>query len=219
MSAPIYNGGAPFIGTYFRYGGARTGALVAMPLLAATTPVDGTSGTGAGFAGKGSVAIALDTGAHYYNTGTKASPTWTAFGSTAGAATPSSVVSSGLITSTSPSAGIGYATGAGGAVTQITSRTTGVTLSKVSGTIQTDTSSLAAEASANFTVTNTAVAIGDVVILAIQSGTNGGNTAVSVVTVAAGSFVIKVSNNNAAAGTAETGAIIINFAVIKAVAA
>lgn len=113
----------------------------------------------------------------------------------------------------------GYATGAGGAVVQITSRSTGVTLSKLSGTIQTDTTSLAAEAAAVFTVTNTTVAIGDVIVLSIQSGTNGGNTAVAVTTVAAGSFALKVSNNNAAGGTAETGAIIINFAVLKAVAA
>lgn len=114
---------------------------------------------------------------------------------------------------------IGYTTGSGGAVTQQTNRTTGVTLNTITGTITTNNASLAAEASANFTVTNSKVAIGDVVCVAIQSGTNGGNTAVTVVTVAAGSFVIKVSNNNAAAGTAETGAILINFAVIKAVSA
>ena len=125
--------------------------------------------------------------------------------------------SDGGLTSASAANGIGYATGAGGAVTQATNRTTGVTLSKLCGTITTNNASLAAEASANFTVTNTLVAANDVVVVAIQSGTDGGNTAVSVVTVAAGSFVIKVSNHNAAAGTAETGAILINFAVIKAV--
>ena len=132
----------------------------------------------------------------------------------------SSVAVTGGITSSGPTGtGIGYATGAGGAVTQITSRTTGVTLSKLSGKITTDTTSLASEAAAEFTVTNTTVALGDVVVVAIQSGTNGGNTDVFVSTVAAGSFKIKVANNNAAGGTAETGAIIINFAVIKAVAA
>jgi hypothetical protein len=113
---------------------------------------------------------------------------------------------------------LGYASG-GASVTQATNRTTGVTITALSGEITTHTASLAAEASANFTVTNTLVALNDVVVVSIQSGTNGGNTAVSVVTVADGSFVIKVSNHNAAAGTAETGAIIINFAVIKAVKA
>lgn len=115
--------------------------------------------------------------------------------------------------------GLGYATGVGGTVTQITSRTTGVTLSTLCGYIQTDTSSLAAEAAAEFTVTNTLVAVGDVVAVSIRSGTNGGNTNAFVSTVAAGSFKIKVANNNAAAGTAETGAILINFVVLKAVSA
>lgn len=113
---------------------------------------------------------------------------------------------------------IGYRAGAGGTVTQATNRTTAVTLDKLSGQITTNNASLAAEASANFTVNNALVEIGDVPVLAIQSGSNGGNTAVTVVTVANGSFVIKVSNNNAAAGTAETGAIIINFVVLKGVA-
>lgn len=123
------------------------------------------------------------------------------------------------VLSTSPSSGVGYATGAGGAVTQITNRATGVTVNAISGTITTINSSLAAEVSAVFTVTNSAVAIGDVVVLSQQSGSNGGNTAVNVTTVAAGSFAIMVSNNNASGGTAETGAILINFAIIKAVSA
>lgn len=41
-----------------------------------TTPVDGTSGTGAGLAGKGSLCTAIDTGKLYVNGGTKSSPTW-----------------------------------------------------------------------------------------------------------------------------------------------
>ena len=114
---------------------------------------------------------------------------------------------------------VGYVAGQGGAVTQITSRSTGVTLSKLTGAITTDTTSLAAEATADFIVTNTLVVATDVIALSIKSGSNGGQTAVSVIGVGAGSFTIRVTNHNAAAGAAETGAIIINFAVIKAVAA
>lgn len=121
----------------------------------------------------------------------------------------------GAILSSSPTAGVGYAAGAGGSVTQATNRTTGVTLSKTTGQITTNNASLAAETAAAFTVTNTTVAIGDIPVLAIQSGANGGNTTVIVSTVAAGSFNIQVANQNAAGGTAETGAIIINFAIIK----
>ena len=123
------------------------------------------------------------------------------------------------ITSSSSTAGVGYATGAGSTVTQATNRTTGVTINTVSGAITTNNASLAAEAAATFTVTNSSVAIGDTIVVSQRSGSNGGNTNVYVSAVAAGSFAITVANNNAAAGTAETGAIIINFAVIKAVSA
>lgn len=136
-----------------------------------------------------------------------------------GASAPSSIAATGAITSSSASAGIGYATGAGASVTQGTDRTTGVTVTGTSGLITTHNASLGAELAAEFTVTNTSVAVGDVVVVAQRSGSNGGNTDVFVSTVAAGSFKIKVANNNAAAGTAETGAILINFAVIKAVSA
>src|SRR6185503_5744581 len=97
--------------------------------------------------------------------------------------------------SASASGGIGYATGAGGLVTQITNRSTGVTMVPnpcMSGTITTDTTSLAAEAAATFIVTNSGVAIGDTVIASIQSGSNGGNTAVTVTTVTNGTFSLTV---------------------------
>lgn len=111
--------------------------------------------------------------------------------------------------------GLGYLPGLGGAVTQATNRTTGVTLNTLTGAITTNNASLAAEASADFVVTNNKVAIGDVVLLSQRSGSNGGGTLVQVVAVANGSFTIRVHNGNVAAGTAETGAIIINFAIIK----
>lgn len=118
------------------------------------------------------------------------------------------------------SAGIGFKTGlgVGGAVTQATNRTTGVTLNTLSGAITTSNASLAAEGSADFVVTNDKVAATDVVVVSIKSGSNGGGTIVSVVGVAAGSFTIRVHNGNVAAGTAETGAIVINFVVIKGTA-
>lgn len=112
---------------------------------------------------------------------------------------------------------VGYATGSGGSVTQITNRSTGVTLNKPTGLITTDATSLAAEGTAEFTVTNNQVAIGDTVVVCERSGSNSGGTIVTCSGVAAGSFNITVHNGNVAAGTAETGAILINFAVIKAV--
>lgn len=121
--------------------------------------------------------------------------------------------------SNSNSAPEGYGTGAGGAVTQASNRTAAVTLNTLSGQITTNNASLAAEAAAKFTVSNSLVAIGDVIACSQQSGSNGGNTAVNVVAVAAGSFDLQVSNNNASGGTAETGAIIINYVVLKGAAA
>lgn len=111
--------------------------------------------------------------------------------------------------------GPGASSAAGGAVTQATNRTTGVTLNTVTGQITTNNASLAAEAAAVFTVTDSVVAATDVVVASIQSGSNGGNTEVTVNAVSAGSFVLQVANNNASAGTAETGAIVINFVIIK----
>ena len=102
-----------------------------------------------------------------------------------------------------------------GTVTQTTNRATGVTLSTMAGAITTDTTSLAAEASAVFTVTNTLVKATDVIVVSIRSGTAALNTRATVTAVADGSFNITVVNGNAAAGAAETGAIIINFIVLR----
>ncbi len=127
------------------------------------------------------------------------------------------ITGAGAVTSSSPSAGIGYATGAGGAVVQQTNRTTGVTLSTICGQITTDNASLGAELAADFTVTNTQVAARDVVVICQGGGAVGVATSVWVEDVQAGSFIVRVYNGNAAGGTAETGAIILNFAIIKAV--
>jgi len=128
------------------------------------------------------------------------------------------VATTSSILSSSSSLGVGYSTGSGGAVTQITSRATAVTIATICGQITTDTTSLAAEASAKFTVTNSSMAEADVVVLSFRDAV-ALNTNCVVTDTAAGSFEITVINGNVAAGTAETGAIIINYAIIKAVAA
>lgn len=111
--------------------------------------------------------------------------------------------------------GFGYATGAGvgGTVTQITTRATGVTLSKLCGQITTDTTSLAAGVEATFTVTNTKVAAADVVVIACKGGQTAATSVPIVSAVAAGSFDITLTNLNGA--TADTGAMVINFMVLK----
>lgn len=134
------------------------------------------------------------------------------------AATGVSLAVTGALTSSGPTGGgIGYAMGAGGAVTQETDRSTGVEINKLTGAITTDDTSLAAGAQATFTVTNSTVAVGDTVILSCRSGQTAATSVAFVSAVAAGSFDITLANLSG--DTADTGAMIINFAVIKAVGA
>lgn len=122
----------------------------------------------------------------------------------------------GTVGHTSPTTGIGYATGAGGTVTQATSASTGVTLSKPCGQIVTVALTTAAAAEETFTVTNTLVDANDVI--AVSTTYDGAGTPfVSVRAVAAGSFKIVISNLHASA--ALDAALTINFTVIKSVTA
>jgi len=109
------------------------------------------------------------------------------------------------------SGSIGYATGAGGAVTQGTSRTTGVTLDKITGAI-TLFSAAGSATPASFTVTNSTVAATDVVIPSQKSGTD--KYVLLITAVAAGSFQITFYTT----GGTTTEQPVFNFAVIKAVA-
>jgi len=127
------------------------------------------------------------------------------------------VGAAGTITSTGATSGIGYATGAGGTVTQATSITTGVTLNKVVGEVVTVSSTLAAAAEATFTVTNSAVAAHDGVVAWIKSTSSAGTPVVFVTAVAAGSFNITISNLHASAALDNT--LTIGFAVLKGVVA
>lgn len=112
--------------------------------------------------------------------------------------------------------GIGYSGGAGAAVTQATSRTTGVTINNVCGRITLFSTTTTAGTFASFTVTNSAVASTDVVIVNIGSGATANSYSVTVSAVATGSFRVQIAN---AAAVAVAEAPVLNFAVIKAVAA
>lgn len=108
----------------------------------------------------------------------------------------------------------GYTTGAGGTVTQATSKTTAVTLNKITGRITMMNSALAAGAEVAFTLTNSMIAVTDVIIVNVQSVGTAGSYLVSVGAVANGSCSITVSN--ASAGSLSQ-AVVLNFAVIKSV--
>jgi hypothetical protein len=119
--------------------------------------------------------------------------------------TAGSILSSG-------SSGIGYSTGSGGAVTQLTSRTTGVTLDKINGSITLFTAA-GVSTYTSFTVTNSTVAATDVVVVSQRSGTDKYETFVS--NTAAGSFQITFADRSGTTSEAP----VFNFVVIKAVAA
>ena len=143
------------------------------------------------------------------STGTFTSPTLVT--PAIGVATGTSLTATGVIASTG-TAGVGYATGAGGTVTQGTSRTTGVTLNKTTGEI-TLFSAAGSATAATFTVTNSTVAATDVIILNQKSGTDLYDLMVTA--VAAGSFNITFRTT----GGTTTETPVFNFAVIKGVAA
>lgn len=134
-----------------------------------------------------------------------------------GASISGNISCGGSVLSSAQTSGIGYTTGAGGTVTQATSKVTGVTLNRVCGTITTAADSLAATTAATFTVTNSAVAINDVIVVNLRSGyTNLSDYEVYVGGNAAGSFQISIYNNTAAA---LAQALVLNFVVLKSVVA
>jgi hypothetical protein len=110
-------------------------------------------------------------------------------------------------TTTFDGVGIGYGSG-GSAVTQATSRTTGVTINAYSGAI-TLVSAAGSATAASFTVTNNKIAATDVVVLSQKSGTDLYN--LEVTAVAAGSFRITFFTT----GGTTTEQPVINFAIVR----
>lgn len=129
--------------------------------------------------------------------------TWAA--STGDISTTGQVVSTG--------GGLGYATGAGGTVTQGTSRSTGVTLNKLCGTITMFSAAQSADAAVTFTLTNSFIASTDFILVQHISATNGGAWDFSVV-AGSGSCTITVRNTS---GGSITEATPLRFTIIKAV--
>lgn len=105
---------------------------------------------------------------------------------------------------------LGYGTGSGGAVTQITSRSTGVTLNKTNGAI-TLTSAAGSAAWQSFTVTNSTVSATDTIVICQKSGAD--LYLIHVTNVSAGSFEVTFATT----GGTTTEQPVFNFAVIKAV--
>ena len=111
---------------------------------------------------------------------------------------------------------IGFGPVGFGTVTQGTSKTTAVTLNAKCGVITTHGAALAASTAVQFTLTNSAISATDVVIANQGSGGTAGSYQTHVVSVGAGTSVIRLSNTSAGS---LSEAVTINFAVIDTYAA
>ena len=106
---------------------------------------------------------------------------------------------------------LGVVTAQTGSVTQATSKATGVTLNNVAGAITMHAASLAAAAEVTFTVTNSKVSAGDVVL--VNHAGTAGTYVVQANTIADGSFKISVGN---VSGSGAAEAIVLNYMIFKA---
>ena len=110
--------------------------------------------------------------------------------------------------------GLGYAAAAQGAVTQLTSKSTAVTLNTSAGVITMNNASLATATNATFTLNNSSISAKDAVILTISGGqATAGSYNVFANALAAGT--VSITLRNISGGTLSE-AILINFAIIHA---
>jgi len=110
---------------------------------------------------------------------------------------------------------LGYTADAQGAVTQLTSKSTAVTLNKSAGIITMNNASLATATNATFTLNNSFISANDTVILTISGGqaTPG---SYNVFANALGAGTVSITLRNISGGTLSE-AIVINFALIHCV--
>lgn len=106
---------------------------------------------------------------------------------------------------------LGYTADASGAVTQLTDKSTGVTLNKSAGQITTNNAALANATNVTFTLTNSTITAKDVVILSVASGATAGGYNCWISSKATGSCTITLRNLS---GGSLSEAVVINFAVI-----
>jgi hypothetical protein len=128
-------------------------------------------------------------------------------GGTIGATTPSTIVGTTVYATTE----IGYSAAAQGAVTQATSKSTGVTLNKSAGQITMNDAALANATNVSFTLTNSTISAKDVVVLSVSSGATAGAYNCWISGKATGSCTITLRNLS---GGSLSEAVVINFAVI-----
>jgi hypothetical protein len=106
---------------------------------------------------------------------------------------------------------IGYSAGAQGAVTQLTSKSTAVTLNKSAGRITMSGVELAANTAVSFTMNNSLISTNDAIIVNVSGGGTVGAYTTYISSMTSGSAVVTLRNLTA---SALSEAVIINFATI-----
>jgi hypothetical protein len=132
-----------------------------------------------------------------------------------GATTPSTVIGTTVYATSE----IGYSAAGQGAVTQLTSKATGVTLNKSAGRITMHDAALAGSTAVSFILTNSTISINDTISVCVSSNTTGsaaGAYTTYVSYLAAGSALITLRNLTTATSYSE--AVIINFSIVHGAA-
>ena len=110
---------------------------------------------------------------------------------------------------------IGYAAAAQGTVTQLTSKSTAVTLNKPAGVITMNNAALNTATNATFTLNNSFISANDTIILTISGGqATPGSYNVFANALAAGSVSITLRNIS---GGSLSEAVVINYAILHCV--
>jgi hypothetical protein len=107
---------------------------------------------------------------------------------------------------------MGYGAGAGGTVSQTGNKSSGVTLNKPAGEITMQNTALGADATVQFTLTNSAIGARDVLLMNIVGGVATGAAYNLDANCSAGSAVVSVRNIT---GGSLSEAIVLRFVVIK----
>lgn len=118
----------------------------------------------------------------------------------------------GYIKSNDDAGGIGYAEGAGGAVTQVGSKGSTVTINKITGEITMDAGALGAGNEVTFLVNNTSMSANDSVIANVKGGATGKSYITTAHTFSAGNFFILLGNMSV---SSLSEAVVIRFTIIK----
>ena len=127
---------------------------------------------------------------------------------TTGAITTTGAVTAALVTASSE---LGYAAAAQGTVTQLTDKSTAVTLNNSAGQITMNGATLNTLTNVTFTLNNSTISAKDVTILNVAAGATAGAYNCWISSKATGSCTITVRNIS---GGNLSEAIVINFAII-----